>query len=99
MLARLEKAFASALGLLAVVTVLCLALPSIRMPRLPSDVSVPEALIVAALWAVGRVGWRMRGSKVSHDRLKPRRRALPPAPIARDDHVAAQILRTPRGPA
>ena len=104
MLSRLEKAFFKWLGVLAVVTVLLVALPTLPWPdhptlpwlALPFEIPWSTSLPAFALWAIGRVYWPRREDEGSHDRLKPRRRALPPAPHRGEDDVVHAMVRTPR---
>jgi hypothetical protein len=37
------------------------------------------------LWIIGRISWAGRANRTAHERPKPRRRALPPPPIAGHD--------------
>lgn len=80
MISRLESAFKQGLCLLAVTAVLLVALPSIRLRDLPLDTILPAELGFCALWVFGRVRWARRRAATAPERMKPRRRALPPAP-------------------
>ncbi|HET9929576.1 MAG TPA: hypothetical protein VFQ35_02765 [Polyangiaceae bacterium] len=95
MFRRLETALVAGAHALVVAMVLMVALQAVVLPSVPGGGGA-VCLVGVPLWALGRFSWSRRHAPVREERLKPRRRALPPAPMAGDEDVALPQIRPDR---
>ena len=96
--AGLEQTLVRLAGLLIVAFVLLLSVQSLHVPDVPAGI-VGLTVLGAPLWALGRYTWSRRGAHGrTLDRLKPRRRTLPPPPTFENGDVHLPQGRTPRRP-
>jgi hypothetical protein len=51
--------------------------------------------VTAGLWVVGRIAWDRRQRRSEPERFRPRRRALPPAPVLGEGDVDPADHREP----